>query len=109
MESELRSFIGNGTLESVTIEHLPTGSVSEKKINGVFIFAAYLPNTSALQGVVELNDRKEIVVDADMKTDIPGVFAADDCVGKKYRQVTTAVADGTIAALSASEYLQSLK
>jgi len=109
MESELRSFIGNGVLESVTIEHLPTGSVSEKEINGVFIFAGYLPNTSALQGVVELNDRKEIVVNADMKTNIPGVFAAGDCVAKKYRQVTTAVADGTIAALSASEYLQSLK
>ena len=109
MESELRSFIGNGALESVTIEHLPTGSVSEKKINGVFIFAGYLPNTSALEGVVELNDRKEIIVDADMKTGIPGVFAAGDCIAKKYRQVTTAVADGTIAALSASEYLQSLK
>ena len=109
MESELRSFIGNGTLESVTIEHLPTGSVSEKKINGVFIFAGYLPNTSSLQGIVELNDRKEIVVDADMKTDKPGVFAAGDCIAKKYRQVTTAIADGTIAALSASEYLQSLK
>jgi thioredoxin reductase (NADPH) len=109
MESELRSFIGNGTLESVTIEHLPTGSVSEKKINGVVIFAGYRPNTSSLQGVVELNDIKEIVVDADMKTDKPGVFAAGDCIAKKYRQVTTAIADGTIAALSASEYLQSLK
>jgi len=109
MESELRSFIGNGALESVTIEHLPTGSVSKKKINGVFIFAGYLPNTSSLQGVVELNDRMEIIVDADMKTGIPGVFAAGDCIAKKYRQVTTAIADGTIAALSASEYLQSLK
>ena len=109
MESELRSFIGNGALESVTIEHLPTGNVSKKKINGVFIFAGYLPNTSSLQGVVELNDRMEIIVDADMKTGIPGVFAAGDCIAKKYRQVTTAIADGTIAALSASEYLQSLK
>jgi len=42
-----------------------------------------------------------------MKTNIPGVFAAGDCIVKKYRQVTTAVADGTIAALSAMEYLKS--
>jgi thioredoxin reductase (NADPH) len=41
-----------------------------------------------------------------MRTNIPGVFAAGDCIVKKYRQVTTAVADGTIAALAASEYLR---
>ncbi len=105
MESELRSFIGNGTLEKVSMEHLPTCSFSEKKIDGVFIFAGYQPNTQSLQGIVKLNDRQEIMVDADMKTGIPGVFAAGDCIAKKYRQVTTAVADGTIAALSAGEYL----
>ena len=71
----------------------------------VFIFAGYQPNTQSLQGIVKLNDRQEIMVDADMKTGIPGVFAAGDCIAKKYRQVTTAVADGTIAALSAGEYL----
>lgn len=109
MESELRSFRGNGVLESVSIEHLPTGQISEKKINGVFIFAGYLPNTSSLKGIVPLNDRNEIIVDQDMKTDMPGVFAAGDCSAKKYRQVTTAVADGTIAALSASEYIHSMK
>jgi thioredoxin reductase (NADPH) len=52
-----------------------------------------------------LNERKEIVVDSDLKTNIDGVFAAGDCIVKKYRQVTTAVADGTISALSAARYL----
>ncbi|RPI42326.1 MAG: hypothetical protein EHM46_05325, partial [Bacteroidetes bacterium] len=59
-----------------------------------------------LKGIVPLNHRNEILADADMKTSIPGVFAAGDCIAKRYRQVTTAVADGTIAALSASEYLR---
>ena len=40
-----------------------------------------------------------------MKTNIPGVFADGDCSAKKYRQGTTAVSDGTFAALSAAEYL----
>jgi len=44
-----------------------------------------------------------------MRTNIPGVFAAGDCIAKRYRQVTTAVADGTIAALSASEYIRNIK
>jgi len=107
MESELRSFRGEGVLQEVTIEHLPTGKTHAMKIDGVFIFAGYIPNTEELVGFVPLNDRKEIVVDAALKTNIPGVFAAGDCIAKKYRQVTTAVADGTIASLSAAEYLRS--
>jgi thioredoxin reductase (NADPH) len=46
------------------------------------------------------------MVDAVMKTNISGVFAAGDCIAKKYRQITTTVAEGTIAALSAMEYLR---
>ncbi|MCF8226283.1 MAG: thioredoxin-disulfide reductase [Bacteroidales bacterium] len=106
MESELRGFFGNEKLEKVSIEHLPSEKTSEMNVDGVFIFIGYLPNTESIKGHVPLNDRNEIVVDSDMKTTIPGVFAAGDCIAKKYRQVTTAVADGTIAALSASEYLR---
>ncbi|MEN8118393.1 MAG: FAD-dependent oxidoreductase [Bacteroidota bacterium] len=106
MESELRGFYGNGQLQKVAIEHLPTGKMNELNTDGTFIFVGYQPNTEDLQDVIELNDRKEIVVDRDMKTNIDGVFAAGDCINKKYRQVTTAVAEGTIAALSVSEYLR---
>ena len=106
MESELRSFYGNGALKEVSMEHLSTGETTSMPIDGVFIFAGYIPNTSDLKGIIELTERGEIVVDGDMKTSLPGVFAAGDCIRKKYRQVTTAVADGTIASLSVSEYLR---
>lgn len=107
MESELRGFYGNGHLQKVTIEHLPTGKISELKTDGTFIFAGYQPNTEGLAQLVQLNNRNEIVVDSEMKTNIKGVFAAGDCINKRYRQVTTAVAEGTIAALSVSDYLRS--
>ena len=106
MESELRGFYGDGQLKKVTLEHLPDGRRSELDTDGTFIFIGYQPNTESLEGLVKLNDRKEIVVTPDMKTDISGVFAAGDCINKRYRQVTTAVADGTIAALSVSEYIR---
>lgn len=109
MESELRGFFGNGALEKVTIEHLPTGKISERTIDGVFIFIGYLTNTERLKSHVALNDRNEIITNADMKTNVSGVFAAGDCIEKKYRQITTAVAEGTIASLSAAEYLRTLK
>ncbi len=107
MGSELRSFEGDNVLEKVTIEKLSTGEVSEMKIDGVFIFVGYQPNTDTFKDSVKLNNRGEIPVDTDMKTNIPGVFAAGDSIAKKYRQVTTAVAEGTVAALSAAEYLRS--
>ena len=107
MESELRSFSGNGVLQEVSLEHLPSGEITSKSIDGVFIFVGYVPNTAGLNGIVELNERNEILVDKDMRTSLPGVYAAGDCIQKKYRQVTTAVADGTIASLSAAEYLRS--
>jgi len=107
MESELRTFSGNGSLEEVSLEHLPSGNYSHLKINGVFVFVGYIPNTSILQNIIALNERQEIIVDENMMTNIPGVFAAGDCIVKRYRQVTTAVADGTIASLSAAEYLRS--
>ena len=107
MESELRGFYGSENLEKVTIEHLPTGKISELKTDGTFIFVGYQPNTESFVNIIKLNERNEIIVDTDMKTSVKGVFAAGDCIVKKYRQVTTAVADGTIAALSVSDFLRS--
>ena len=107
MESELRSFFGEKMLRGVTLEHLSTGKISSMNIDGVFIFAGYIPNTFDLDGIVDLNEKKEIVADDGMQTNLSGVYAAGDCIVKRFRQVTTAVADGTIASLSAAEYLRS--
>lgn len=109
MESRIIEFVGDQKLESVKIQHQVTNEFSEIKIDGVFVFAGYVPNTESFEGLIELNTLKEIIVDKDMKTNINGVFAAGDSIQKRYRQVTTAVADGTIAALSAADYINNLK
>ncbi|HAZ02389.1 MAG: thioredoxin-disulfide reductase [Bacteroidetes bacterium GWA2_40_14] len=106
MESELRAIVGADTVEKIEIEHLPTGNKSELKTDGIFVFIGYVPNTEKVKDVVTVNERGEILVDPEMKTNTPGVFGAGDSIQKRYRQVTTAVADGTIAALSASAYLR---
>jgi thioredoxin reductase (NADPH) len=109
MESKIIEFIGEEKLESVKIQNQSTKEIDEIKIDGVFIFIGYVPNTESLQGIIELNEWKEIMVDKNMKTNLTGVYAAGDSIQKRYRQVTTAVADGTIAALSASEYINDIK
>ena len=109
MDSKIIEFIGGEKLESVKIQNQATNEITKMKIDGVFIFIGYVPNTESLEGILELNQWKEIVVDKDMKTNLDGVFAAGDSIQKRYRQVTTAVADGTIAALSAADYLNNQK
>ncbi len=109
MESTLAAYYGQEKIESVDIKNITSGEVMNFKTDGVFIFIGYLPNTEFLKGKIALNASNEIVVNNDMATNIEGVFAAGDSIAKRYRQVTTAVGDGTIAALAASNYIHQLK
>jgi thioredoxin reductase (NADPH) len=109
MESKIIEFIGNEKLSSVRIQNQRTEEISEMKIDGAFIFIGYVPNTETLEGIIELNESKEIIVDKNLMTNLPGVYAAGDSIQKRYRQVTTAVGDGTIAALGAAEYINNLR
>ena len=109
MESAITAFHGNENLESADIKNLRTGETQNFKTDGTFIFIGYTPNTGFLKGKIELNTWGEIVVKNDMSTTIEGVYAAGDSTAKRFRQVTTAVGDGTVAALSASNYLNELK
>ena len=109
MESKIIEFIGEEKLSYVRIQNQRTEEISEMKIDGVFIFIGYVPNTESLEEIIALNESKEIIVDKNLMTNLPGVYAAGDSIQKRYRQVTTAVGDGTIAALGAAEFINNLK
>lgn len=105
MESTITEFHGEQKLEKASIKNLKTGDITERNIDGTFIFIGYVPNTQNIEGLVEMNQYGEIITNKKLQTNIPGVYAAGDCLEKPYRQVTTAVSDGTIAALAAMEYI----
>ncbi|MDD2419192.1 MAG: thioredoxin-disulfide reductase [Bacteroidales bacterium] len=109
MESTIVSFNGDEKLDSVDIKNIPSGKIENHKTDGVFVFIGYVPNSESVKDIVETNQWGEIVVKSDMSTSLPGVYAAGDSTAKRYRQVTTAVGDGTIAALAASGYVNDLK
>jgi thioredoxin reductase (NADPH) len=65
------------------------------------------PNTDLFGDTLETDDWGYIKTNEDMKTSIDGIYAVGDIRSKKYRQITTAVADGTIAAISITKELDS--
>jgi NADH-dependent peroxiredoxin subunit F len=74
-------------------------------LDGVFIEIGWLPNTDMLDGFVELNEKKEIVIDINCHTSVKGLFAAGDVTSIKCKQIISAAGDGAKAALEAQEYL----
>lgn len=79
------------------------------KMDGVFVYIGSLPRTEMYAQDLELDNYGNIVAGESCETNIPGVFAAGDVRTKKIRQLTTAVNDGTVAALMAERYILELR
>ncbi|KAB8292044.1 FAD-dependent oxidoreductase [Bifidobacterium avesanii] len=104
---------GQGGLRSATLRNADTGETSEWKpadggTFGVFVFAGYVPATSLVKGVVELDDHGYVVTHGYLETSVPGVYAAGDLRVKNLRQVVTATADGAIAAVELERYAKQM-
>ena len=105
-EHEPRGFEKRGNIMITFIEDLKTKEVKELESDGVFVFIGFKSNVSVLgENLPDMNNWGYILTDEDMKTSIPDVYAIGDIISKKYRQITTAVADGTIAAITISKEL----
>ena len=85
-----------------------SGAASKETVDGVFCFIGQKPNTALFEGLIDM-EKGYIRTNEDMRTSLPGVFAVGDVRAKRYRQITTAVSDGTIAALAAERWLRSRK
>jgi len=99
---------GEEILENLAIKNIKTGEVSTLDVNGCFVFVGYLPISELFKGKVNMTERGDIITDEEMRTNIPGVFAAGDVREKSLRQVITAAADGAIAATNAEHYIENL-
>lgn len=97
--------IGKEQVTGAVLCHVQTGEKTQYALDGVFISVGRIPNTEGLKGVVTLDEQGCIVAGEDCRVGIPGVFAAGDCRTKSVRQLTTAAADGAVAALGACEYI----
>ena len=104
LNTHISALQGDKFLSGITLKN-EKGQEQAIALDGVFIEIGWLPNTDMVEGLVELNGKKEIIVDINGTTSVPGIFAAGDVTNVRSKQIIIASGDGAKAALEAYEYL----
>jgi alkyl hydroperoxide reductase subunit F len=105
-DSEVKQIKGSQKVEGVVIVDNASKTEREIVLNGVFIEVGRIASTDLVAGLVELNDFRQIIVNHRGETKTPGLFAAGDVTDAEFKQITVAMGQATVAALSAYQYLQ---
>jgi thioredoxin reductase (NADPH) len=97
--------LGDDHVTGVRLRDVVTGETSEMPLSAVFVFIGQHPNTGFLEGLIEMDAGKHVLVDDWMRTSAAGVFAAGDVRQNSARQVASSVGDGVTAAIAADHYI----
>lgn len=108
LDSQVTKLIGEDRVEGVEVSNKKTGDIKTIAVSGVFVAIGQMPDNKAFEELIATDEYGYIVASENCKTKEPGVFVAGDCRTKTVRQLTTAAADGAVAALAAGEYLQTM-
>lgn len=104
---EPREFIKHGNMDmEVKVENLKSGQYGSVRGAGIFIFVGFIANLTGFPEALKKDEWGYVAGDENMRTNLPDVYVAGDVRGKMYRQITTAVSDGTIAAMAISKELE---
>ena len=105
LNATVREIIGDQAVERLIVNSKKTGKEFKLDVSGVFIAVGQIPKNEIFADVVKLDSDGFILAAEDCITSCPGIFAAGDCRTKEVRQLTTAAADGAVAALAACKYI----
>ena len=103
--ARVSAFQGDTKLNGLEVVDQATGEKRALPVTGLFISSGRVPDTEPFRVLVACDDRGFFKTDDNCATSVPGIWAAGDCRQKAVRQLTTAAADGTIAAVSACRYV----
>ena len=108
MGTVITALNGDKSLESLTLRKESDGSESNLGVNGLFVAIGLIPNNKIFAEIAGVDEWGYIDSDESCLTKTEGVFVAGDCRKKQIRQITTAAADGSVAALAACRYIDSM-
>lgn len=101
LDSKPHSIIGEEKVETFAVEHIPTGDINKISVDGIFVSIGRGADTDIIDDNIEKDQSGYIVTDVNMRTNLPAVYAVGDIRTTPLRQIATAVADGSIAAVTA--------
>ncbi|GEK89948.1 thioredoxin-disulfide reductase [Alkalibacterium putridalgicola] len=108
-DSVVEEIVGDQSVTGVAVKNVQNGETSLLEADGAFIYIGLLPNSEAFQSLPITNEEGWIETDANMMTQVPGIFAIGDVRDTVLRQVATAVGDGSVAGNAAYQYVEELK
>jgi thioredoxin reductase (NADPH) len=103
LDSVPESILGDDMVSGIRVKNVKTDAVTDISVKGIFIAIGQMPDNSVFSNIVKLDDQGYIIADESCETGTKGIYAAGDCRTKTVRQLTTAAADGAVAALAAAK------
>lgn len=108
-DSVVTEIIGDDAVNAVRLKNLQTNQESIQSTSAVFVTIGHRPNSELFVDQLELDELGYLIVDRNMRTNIPGVFAGGEIADPHYRQVITSAGMGAAAAIEATRYLENLE
>jgi thioredoxin reductase (NADPH) len=104
-DTVVEEVIGDTAVKSIKLRNVKTDEISEKVVDGVFVFIGHIPNTELFSGQLDMDERGYLHVDQHMRTSIEGVWAGGEVGDPHFRQVITSAGMGAAAAIEAQRWL----
>ena len=109
-DTVVEEVIGDGKgVSSLKLKNIKNEQVQDLKVEGVFVYIGYKPNTVFLEGFLELDKGGFVVTDGEMNTNVSGIMACGDVRSKALKQIVTATGEGATAAFSTEKYIDKLE
>lgn len=109
MGTVVTSLVGDDVLTAVNLVETESKSERLLEVDGLFVAIGLMPENDAFSNITDLDHCGYIVAKEDCTTNTNGIFVAGDCRTKRVRQITTATADGSVCALAACNYVESVE
>jgi len=106
-DTNVTEIIGEGTVNSVRLKNKKTGEEVVHDTDGIFIFIGHDPNTEMFKDRLDIDENGYLILDNQMHTNLPGVFAAGEVGDPHFQQVIISAGMGAAAAMEVVEFLES--